>query len=403
MRVLLTSNASYVPPRGGSTRSNLVWLRHLAAQGHECRVVAAAERDTPAADLTEGGIRFLSVREASERASALRKQIEDWHPDWVLVSSEDLGHTLLREAFRSAPRRVVYLAHTPQFFPFGPESWHRDPSAARLLQGAPAIVVISRSVGDYVARHLGLHAVVIHPPIYGAGPWPYLAAEHGAVTMINPCAVKGLPIFLALADRFPAVNFHALRGWGTTAVDEEDLSLRPNVKVIGTVRDIEEELAVTRVLLMPSLWFEGFGLIVTEAMLRGIPVIASDAGGLVEAKLGTNFVVPVKPIETFEPRFDDRHMPVAMTPPQNIDAWASALTRLLDDEQLYRRESETEREAATRFVRGLDAGQFERLLLSLRPAAEQPAQPATQPAIKKSDTLTPEQRALLLRKLRERG
>src|SRR5439155_17696273 len=120
---------------GGSTRSNLVWLRHLASHGHECRVVAAAEADTPGPDATIDGIRFLSVR---ERAAALRAQIAEWRPDWVLISSEDLGHSLLREAFRSSPGRVVYLAHTPQFFPFGPESWHRDVEAARLLRGAAA-------------------------------------------------------------------------------------------------------------------------------------------------------------------------------------------------------------------------------------------------------------------------
>ena len=33
MRILLTANASYVPPRGGATRSNLIWLDHLAAPG----------------------------------------------------------------------------------------------------------------------------------------------------------------------------------------------------------------------------------------------------------------------------------------------------------------------------------------------------------------------------------
>ena len=31
MRILLTSSASHVPPRGGSTRSNLAWIEALAA------------------------------------------------------------------------------------------------------------------------------------------------------------------------------------------------------------------------------------------------------------------------------------------------------------------------------------------------------------------------------------
>ena len=46
MRILLTANASYVPPRGGATRSNLLWLEHMAAHGHECRVVASALADS---------------------------------------------------------------------------------------------------------------------------------------------------------------------------------------------------------------------------------------------------------------------------------------------------------------------------------------------------------------------
>ena len=60
---------------------------------------------------------------------------------------------------------------------------------------------------------------------------------------------------------------------------------------------------------MPSLWYEGFGLIVMENMLRGIPVVASDAGGLKEAKRGTGYVIPVRTIERYQPVFDEHGMP----------------------------------------------------------------------------------------------
>ena len=128
--------------------------------------------------------------------------------------------------------------------------------------------------------------------------------------MINPCAVKGISIFLELAARCPDVAFGALPGWGTTAADRRALEALPNVTLLPNCRRHRRGArARTRVLLMPSLWYEGFGLIVMEAMLRGIPVIASDSGGLVEAKMGTGFVIPVPPIERYEPVFDERGMP----------------------------------------------------------------------------------------------
>jgi len=67
----------------------------------------------------------------------------------------------LREAYGAAPDRLVYLAHTPQFLPFGPASWNPDPQAAAIVRKALAVVVIGAHMQGYVREHLGRDAAVI--------------------------------------------------------------------------------------------------------------------------------------------------------------------------------------------------------------------------------------------------
>ena len=198
-RILLAATASYAPPRGGATRSNLLWFRHLAAAGHHCRIVCGPSGE--GADLPAGpNIEIFPVADPAARVRFLTTQIQSWNPDHVLVSSEDLSHSLLREAHHSAPGRVVYLAHTPQFFPFGPESWNPDPASAALIRGCAGIVAIGHHMAGYIHRELGREAAVIHPPIYGPGPFPlYENFDRGHIVIVNPCAVKGIGIFLEAA------------------------------------------------------------------------------------------------------------------------------------------------------------------------------------------------------------
>ena len=395
MRILLASNAAYFPPRGGSTRSNLVWLRHLAGAGHACRVVcAAAESGTNAereradqgiATAVEGNLEITPVEDLSRKRGVLVQTIAEFKPDWILISSEDLAHSLLREAAGVAADRVVYLAHTPQFMPFGPESWNAEPKTADMLRAAAGVVVIGEHMAAYVRQHLGVEAAVIHPPIY-AEPAAPLADPQGYLLAINPCRVKGIEIFLALADRFPHLPFAAVPGWGTTSADRHDMARRGNIRVLPNVKRIEEVLAKSRLLLMPSLWYEGFGLIVMEALLAGLPVIASNSGGLVEAKRGTGYVVAVRGILKYRPEFDDRHMPVPEIEPQNLQPWVDAVECLLDGGR-WREEAGRSREAGAQFVSKLAAGQFESYLQTLQPAASK---------------LSAGQRALLIEKLRQR-
>jgi len=406
MRILLTSNASYSPPRGGSTRSNLTWLAHLAKSGHECAVVCATQDssvpDTETLDLN--GIRIFSFRELSRRTRMLAERIASFHPDWVLVSSEDVAHVLLRESHHAAAGRIVYLAHTPQFFPFGPASWNPDPQAARMVGQSAGIVAIGEHMAGYIKQHLGREAEVVHPPIYGEPPFPRFGSfDQGWILMINPCVVKGIRIFLQLADSFPDYPFAALAGWGTTIQDREQLLQRSNVTLLESVPKIDDVLSQSRLLLMPSLWYEGFGLIAMEAMLRGLPVIASNSGGLEEAKRGTGFVIPVRPIERFEPVFDETHMPKPVEVPQDIEPWKAVLRILLTDRTLYLDEAERSRAAAIEFVSNVRPSDFEEMLMRLRPnaPADRPLDSYRAPATRLHQ-LSPAKRALLLRRLRDK-
>ncbi len=119
----------------------------------------------------------------------------------------------------------MYLAHTPQFYPFGPASWNPDAQAADLVAQSAGIVVIGRHMAQYVRRALGVSAAVIHPPIYGTPIFPEFANfERGFITMINPCAVKGISLFLEIAAGTPQYEFAVVPGWGTTAEDRAALA-----------------------------------------------------------------------------------------------------------------------------------------------------------------------------------
>ena len=396
MKVLLTSNASYAPPQGGSTRSNLVWLEHLSRSGHACRVVCPTVDRSEAERLTTtvSGTQVYSVPDLARHTEVLHEHIQQFLPDWVLISSEDLTHVLLRQAQRSAPDRLIYLAHTPQFYPFGPASWFPDPKATAVVQEARAVVAIAHYTAKYIQEYCGRTAHVVHPPIYGEGPYPRFGSfDKGSVLMINPSVVKGISIFLALAERFPDITFAGLAGWGTTKADREAMARLPNVSVLGSVPGIDDVLRNARLLLMPSIWHEGFGLIAMEAMLRGLPVISSDAGGLVEAKQSTGYVIPVRPIERFEPVFDETHMPKPVDVPQDIRPWVEALRSLTSDRAAYEAEAERSRAAAVRFVSGLRAAEFEELLESLSPAEQ---------SRRMSRELSTAKRELLLKRLRQR-
>jgi surfactin synthase thioesterase subunit/glycosyltransferase involved in cell wall biosynthesis len=418
MRILLAQNSLYFPAHGGGDKSNRLLVEALAARGHDCRVVARisvfgeAEERRYLADLAARGVaaepcagvvsfarhgaNIRVVTNASLR-STFAAEATEFRPDVILCSTDDPPQLLLETALRQPGARVVYLARATLAVPFGPDCAFPSESKTVRLREVDRVVGVSQYVADYFRRWAGIEAV--HVPISLVEPedWPELGRfENEFVTFVNPCAVKGIDIFLALADAFPQLSFAAVPTWGTNARDRAALAARSNVRLLDPVDDINLLLARTRVLLVPSLWAEARSRIVLEAMLRGVPVLAADVGGIPEAKMGVPYLLPVRPIERYCPDVDDQMVPVADVPPQEIGPWREALGRLISDSGHYSEIAAQSRQAALTYARSLSVAPFEELLLGGgRARVRADARP--------SPELSPEKRRLLALRLRQRA
>jgi glycosyltransferase involved in cell wall biosynthesis len=180
--------------------------------------------------------------------------------------------------------------------------------------------------------------------------------------MINPSAIKGLAIFTGLARRFPDVPFAAVPTWATTDAERAELSAIPNVQLLPLQDDLDQLYAGARVLVVPSLWGESFGQVIIEAMLRSIPVIASHVGGIPEAKLGVDYLVPVRRIEGYRTTPGANGFPDPIIPDQDLKPWIAALRELLASAECYKQVSAASQRAAARFAAGLAWAPFETFL-----------------------------------------
>ncbi|MGA2802158.1 MAG: glycosyltransferase [Verrucomicrobiota bacterium] len=374
----------YVPTFGGANKANRLLLEGLAQRGHECQAIAPAIGSHGPQSLGEfarelaarkiqvhsqsaeayvfhyKGVEVHAVFNSDRLHRYVLKQASLFKPDEIMVSSQDPGQLLLAAALESGLAPVIYLVHCALDLPFGPHAIFKSSATAQLIGQVNGIITVSTFLKDYISRWGGLESSVLRFPVYGSAPFTHSTSfERGFVTFINPCAYKGISIFLKLLELFPHVEFSALPAWGTTEADLAKLKASSNVTILEPSDDIGTVLAKTRVLLVPSLWPEAFGIIVVEAMLRGIPVIASNVGGLAEAKLGVDYILLVHPIDSYEKGFDSRSSPTPMVPEQNIAPWQDALHVLLTQHQRFKTVSEASRTAALNFVSKIDIADFE--------------------------------------------
>jgi len=115
-------------------------------------------------------------------------------------------------------------------------------------------------------------------------------------------------------DPLPPLAVAGSEGWlfEKTYARIEELGLKDRVRLLGGVSDpqLTGLYQGARAFAMPSL-YEGFGLPALEALACGVPVLASNAGSLPEVVGDVGILLD----------------------PQDVDAWAAQLERVLLDEQ----------------------------------------------------------------------
>lgn len=128
------------------------------------------------------------------------------------------------------------------------------------------------------------------------------AEEKGVEVMVAACRRAGLPMrFAGDAPSHPAVR------------SDDDATF----VMTKSPAELAEFYRGARILVVPSLWAETFGIVAAEAMSHGIPVVASRIGALQET---------VRDGETG-----------LLAEPNNVDDFAEKIARIWNDPDLARR------------------------------------------------------------------
>jgi glycosyltransferase involved in cell wall biosynthesis len=128
----------------------------------------------------------------------------------------------------------------------------------------------------------------------------------GCIARLSP--EKGVDVLLDAAKLKPDINFIVA---GTGQLESQLKAKAPsNVRFLGHLEDVRSVLRASDIIAIPSRT-EGQGIVALEAMASGIPVVASDVGGL--RSMLSN---------------EDNAL---LVPPGNAEALSAAISRLLAD------------------------------------------------------------------------
>lgn len=214
-----------------------------------------------------------------------------------------------------------------------------------------AIFTPSRFLTESYARKIGVTSTPLTVPLEMSD---VVAASHERVfiTAVNPDQPKGVYFLARLAEELslsrPDIPWLVVesRGGGSELVTAGlqggfDLRRHENLMLSPGVAKPRDIYAVTRVLLVPSVWEEPSGRVAAEALVNGIVPIVSDRGGLPETVGEGGIVLALPPGLTVETQ-----TPVSAAA---VEEWKQWVVQLVDDQAEYARRCGLAVQAGERF------------------------------------------------------
>ena len=296
MRIGIVCPYSFDVP-GGVQRHVHDLAEALLAQGHEVSVLAPADEDSPLPAYVVPGGRAVPVRYNGSVARLAFGPIAAARTRrWLTTGDFDVLHVhepfvpslslLAVLAVRDEP--VVATFHTATT---RSRALHAVSGVLQLvLEKLTARIAVSDAARKVQVEHLGGDAWVIPNGVpvafhANAQPLPGWPGEGGALGFLGRFTEprKGfgilLPAFAALSATRPKVRL-LVAGPGDTAeaLSDVDPAVASRITFLGLV-DEEHKARMLRSVdayVAPNTGGESFGMILTEAMAAGTPVVASD-------------------------------------------------------------------------------------------------------------------------------
>jgi len=313
MRILFVTGTGYIPDAVSGANISLhalcVRLRRL---GHEpivvCTPAAPGAAGWPAPD--------YSVIRVADPVTAMAEMIPVLNPDATVVRGPWPAIRAAQWA-AAAPGRRLHIAFVSISF----EHAFPAPGAAPGLRYAANSRFLARLGEAMLGCPLDVVPSVIEPADYHCTP------AGDAILFVNPVPSKGAHLVGAIAERLPHRRFVVARSWAASPDDPLVDYALPNVETVPLTPDMRAIYARARLVLMPSVWEETWGRVVTEAQVSGIPAIAADRGALAENVGAGGAVLPLG---------------------ASVERWCEAIEGLLGDDGAYARASRAAKAQAAR-------------------------------------------------------